>query len=165
MGATIGFKGLVRVKYFDTKNGDIRKKGDLLRVRQMGDEKVEICFKSNKRVKDGCKIYDECEFYTSDFNDASKFFEKLGYVCTCYYEKNRTEFHLKDVKVEMDEYPKIKPFIEIEAPSTKKIEELIKKLGLEKNESTFETINEVLKRKYPRLSLNNLTFKKTSAND
>jgi adenylate cyclase class 2 len=90
----------------------------------------------------------------------SKFFEKLGYICTCYYEKKRTEFNLKNLKVEMDEYPKIKPFIEIEASSAKQIDALVKELGLEKNESTSETINEVIKRKYPKLSLNNLTFKR-----
>jgi len=159
LGAKVVFKGLVRVKYFDTKKGEIRKKHELLRVRQMGDKKVEICFKSNKRVKDGCKIFDECEFYSNDFDEVSKFFEKLGYICTCYYEKKRTEFVLKDIKVEIDEYPRIKPFIEIEAEDVKKINALIKVLGLQKNESSSETINEVLKRKYPKISLNNLTFK------
>jgi len=158
--AKLVFKGLVKVKYFDTKKGEIRKKHELLRVRQVGDKKVEICFKCNKRVKEGCKIYDECEFYTSDFEEVSKFFEKLGYISTCYYEKKRTEFVLKDVKIVIDEYPKIKPFMEIEADSVKKINDLIEKLGLEKNESSSETINEVIKRKYPKLSLNNLTFKK-----
>jgi len=158
MGAKVVFKGLVRVKYFDTKKGEIRKKHELLRVRKMGDKKVEICFKCNRKVKDGCKIYDECEFYSSDFDEVSKFFEKLGYLCTCYYEKKRTEFLLKDIKVEMDEYPRIKAFIEIEATDVKKINDLVKKLGLEKNESSSETINEVLKRKYPKISLNNLTF-------
>ena len=160
MGAKIGFNGLMRVKYFDTKKGEIRKKHELLRVRQAGDKKVEICFKSNRKVKDGCKIYDECEFHTSDFNEVTSFFEKLGYVCTCYYEKKRTEFVLKNLKVEMDEYPRIKPFIEIEAAGAKQINNLVKELGLEKNESTSETINEVIKRKYPKLSLNNLIFKK-----
>lgn len=158
MGAKVVFKGLVRVKYFDTRSGDIRKKHDLLRVRQMGEKKVEICFKSNRKVKEGCKIYDECEFYSNDFGEVSKFFEKLGYICTCYYEKKRKEFALKDIKVEMDEYPGLAPFIEIEASSAKKINDLVKKLGLEKNESSSETINEVLKRKYPKISLNNLTF-------
>ncbi|MBN1494347.1 CYTH domain-containing protein [Candidatus Peregrinibacteria bacterium] len=161
MGAKILFKGIVRVKYFDTKKGDIRKKHNLLRVRQLGEKRVEVCFKCNKRVKDGCKIYDECEFFAYDFDRVSRFFEKLGYVCTCYYEKKRTEFNLKNIKIEMDEYPRIKPFIEIEASSVKKINDLINELGLEKNEASSETINEVLKRKYPKISLNNLTFKKS----
>ena len=160
MGAKIIFNGVMKVKYFDTKKGDIRKKHELLRIRQVGDKKVEICFKCNKRVKDGCKIYDECEFNASDFEEVARFFEKLGYICTCYYEKKRTEFVLKDIKVEMDEYPRLKPFIEVEASSAKKIDDLVKKLGLEKNEKSSETINEVLKRKYPKISLNNLIFKK-----
>jgi len=159
MGAKTVFKGLVRVKYFDTKKGDIRKKHNVLRVRRMGDKNVEICFKSNKRQKDGCKIYDESEFFSEDFNKVSEFFEKLGYICTCYYEKKRTEFDLDNLKIEVDEYPRIKPFIEIEAANAKKIDELVKKLGLEKNESSSETIGEVLRRKYPKISLNNLTFK------
>jgi adenylate cyclase, class 2 len=159
LGANMVFKGLVCVKYFDTKKGDFRMKHNVLRVRRMGEKNVEICFKSNKRQKDGCKIYDESEFFSDDFDKVSEFFEKLGYLCTCYYEKKRTEFVLDNMKIEIDEYPRIKPFIEIEAASVKKIEGLVKKLGLEKNESSSETIGEVLRRKYPKISLNNLTFK------
>ena len=58
----------------------------------------------------------------------------------------------------IDEYPKIPPFIEIEAEDKQTIEELIKKLKLTENERSSETINGLLKQKYPDVDLNNLTF-------
>lgn len=156
-GAHKEFSGLIKVKYFD-KDSEIRDRGDLLRVREFEGSHTEVTYKTNKRKEDGFKIYDEYELASPEFEEACLFFESLGYSQSCYYEKRRTVFSLPEAEIVIDEYPQLKPFMEIEAPDPKTIEDLITKLGLEDFEKSSHTINELLKEKYPDIQLNNLTF-------
>lgn len=157
LGAHKEFEGLIKVKYFD-KDGQIRDKGDLLRVREFEGSHTEVTYKTNKRIENGYKIFDEYELASPEFDEACKFFESLGYETSCYYEKRRMVFSLAEAEIVIDEYPKISPFMEIEAPDQKEIEDLIIKLGLEENEKSSHTINGLLKEKYPDIELNNLKF-------
>jgi len=158
LGAEQTFKGLLKVRYFDTPEGEVRKREELLRVREFEGHEVEVCYKTNKRIEDGYKVYDEQHLKAENFDETTKMFEELGFEVTTYYEKKRTVFKLEGAEIVIDEYPKIPPFIEIEAENTQKIEELIEKLGLQNNERTSHTINGLLKEKYPDVELNNLTF-------
>ena len=158
LGAEKTFDGLLKVRYFDTPDGEIRKKGDLLRVREYEGEKVEITHKTNKRVENGLKIYDEQNVQAEDFEEATEMFKELGFEVTTYYEKKRAVFKLEGAEIVIDEYPKIPPFVEIEAENEDLIEKLIEKLELTENERSSQTINGLLKEKYPDIELNNLTF-------
>jgi adenylate cyclase class 2 len=157
IGAHKEFSGLIKTKYFD-KDSEIRDRGDLLRVREFEGSHTEATYKTNKRKEDGFKIYDEYELASPEFNEACKFFESLGFETSCYFEKRRTVFSLKQAEIVIDEYPKISPFLEIEAPDQKIINDLIEKLDLRENEKSSHTINRLLKEKYPDIQLNNLTF-------
>jgi adenylate cyclase class 2 len=157
------FQGLVKVVYLDTPSNEIRRKGNLLRIREFiktanKSRYVEIVYKTGKKIVKGCKVYDEFTFKGKNFHEAVKFFENLGFSPVCRYEKKRMLFKLPNAEIVIDEYPKIPPFIEIEAKSSKIIDNIVSKLHLQKNESSAETINQLLKRKYPNIKLNNLTF-------
>lgn len=158
LGAEKVFEGLVKVKYFDKENGEIREKGDLLRVRQFGDNKTEVCYKTNKRVEDGYKVCDEYHLSGASFEEAVKLFENLGYKATCSYEKRRTTFNLNDLEIVIDQYPQIPPFVEIEGIDTDAIERLIKDLDLTENERSSKAIGGLLNEKYPDITLDGLTF-------
>lgn len=158
LGAEKTFDGLLRVRYFDTPDGEIRKNGDLLRVRDYEGEKVEITHKTNKRIDNGFKIYDEQNVHAEDFDEVTEMFKELGFEVTTYYEKKRAVFKFGNTEIVIDEYPKIPPFLEIEAESHDEIEEMIEKLGLKDNERSSQTINGLLKEKYPDIELNNLKF-------
>ena len=158
LGAEKTFSGLVTVRYFDKKNGEIREKGDLLRVRKFGYEQTEVCYKTNKRVENGFKVCDEYNLSGDSFSEAVKLFEHLGYIITCAYEKKRTNFTLNNLEIVIDRYPKISPFIEIEGTDTEAIEQLIRELGLTKNERSSRAIGGLLQEKYPEVQLDGLTF-------
>lgn len=158
MGAAKTFEGLLKVRYLDTNDEKIRKSGDLLRVREFGDEYTEIVYKTNKRIENGCKVYDEYTFKGKSFEDALNFFKKLDLKTTCSYEKKRTVYYYQDSEIVIDEYPGIPPFLEIESENANQIEDIIKYLGLNEYESSCETINELLERKYKNVELNNLKF-------
>ena len=68
------------------------------------------------------------------------------------------ELEDKELEFEIDEHPKIPPFMEIEAPSPKYIEKTIAALGLQDHEQTADSIGELLRRKYKKVKLNGLVF-------
>lgn len=164
------FEGLVRIKYFDFKDGRVKKKKDLLRVREISPKGkksfTELVYKTYKGVKNGCKYFEECEIRLESgdaFEAATELLKKLGFKQTVYYEKRRTLFRQqavgtrKHVSFEIDEHPKIPAFLEIEG-NEKSIVGAIKALGLEDYEQSSESIGELLARKYPKLSLKELVF-------
>lgn len=157
LGAHKEFDGLIKTKYFD-KDSKINDRGDLLRVREFAESHTEVTYKTNKRIENDYKIYDEFELASPEFEEACSFFEALGYSQSCYFEKRRMVFSLPEAEIVIDEYPKIAPFVEIEAPDPKTIEDLITKLGLKENEKSSHTITGLLKEKYSDIQLNNLTF-------
>lgn len=159
------FEGLICVKYFDFSDQRIRKKRDLLRVREFvpkeGAGYVECVYKIYKYVKHGCKYFDEVEFRLPDggsFEAISKLLKCLGLKQTLYYEKRRTLYAYGKVKFEIDEHPKIPAFVEIEGESPTHIEKAIELLNVQHYEQTSETISELLRRKYPKIKLNGLKF-------
>jgi len=160
------FEALVRVKYFDFEDGSIRAKKDLLRLRefvQKGKEPyTELVYKIYKGVKGGCKYFEELESRfdgKKHFKTLSDFLLGLGLKHTLSYEKKRTLYTLGKMHFEIDEHPKMPAFVEIEGSSPKEINKAVKLLGLQEYEQTADSISELIKRKYPHLSLNGLKFR------
>lgn len=158
------FEGFIRVKYFDFSDARIHKKKDLLRVREISPRGkklfTELVYKIYKGVKSGCKYYDECEIEIPGrgFEELSGLLCDLGLKQTMYYEKKRTLFIFGKIKIELDEHPKIPPFVEIEASSPVEINRAIKILDLSGYEQSAESIGALMKRKYPRIKLDGLKF-------
>ena len=57
-------------------------------------------------------------------------FEAIGLVCYAHQEKKRISWRLENVQFDLDTYPKMPAYLEIEASSEKEIAEMIKKLNL-----------------------------------
>lgn len=172
------FEGIVRIHYYDFEDGRIRSKKDLLRVREFipmskaeptaPTVMVEVVYKTYGGIKDGSKVFDECEIGIPEklakmtgstaAETLRLFLEKLGLKRVVYYEKKRTHYDCGAFKCEIDEHPKIEPFVEIEAQSASDIDHAIQVLGLSGFEQTPETISELLERKYKPLTLADLTF-------
>ena len=157
------FDGILKVKYLDYDDGRIRESHELLRIRQFGDEYTEVTYKKNKRVEDGIKVFDECEYKMDSFEKAEEMFGLLGLKETCKYEKKRAIFDIykgdeKVAQVVIDKYPQIPVFCEVEAAEHDMIHALISELKLDKYETSCETINELIDRKYPQVNLDNLCF-------
>ncbi|MBT6069356.1 class IV adenylate cyclase [Candidatus Peregrinibacteria bacterium] len=147
-GARLTVDSVLRTVYFDTVNGDFKRKNELFRLRTFGD-KIELCRKVNMRLEDGCKVHDELEVHVSDFDKIVELLETLGYVQAIYFEKRRTEYVLEDgTKFEIDEFPGVPVFLEIEALDAARIEELVLEFDLSQYETTPATGQEVLKEKY-----------------
>ena len=65
----------------------------------------------------------------------SDLFQEIGLEKYAHQEKVRTSFALKDWSFDIDQYPKMPAFIEIEGTSEESVKEAIKLLHLEKNKT------------------------------
>ncbi len=98
---------------FDTPDGGLLKKGELLRLRQ--DSAVRVTFKGEvpQALQSEAKVREEVEVTVNDFDTTALIFERLGFAPVQVYEKYRETFMLGDVEVVLDEMP-YGNFVELE---------------------------------------------------
>lgn len=120
------------------------KKDSWIRLRTDGN-KTTLCIKEihNNKI-DGTK---ELEVEVSDFEKTNLILEKLGFECRAYEENKRISYVLDDVEIEIDFWPLIPPYLEIEGKSIKDVEKMIEKLGFDVSQTTSINTNLVY-RKY-----------------
>jgi adenylate cyclase, class 2 len=128
------FSGEVHTISLDFPNRSLSKKNSILRLRRLGD-KVELCFKG-KQEKSNFKIRQEIETITDDFEKTLKIFENLGLKRFYEGKKHRESYRLGKTKFEIDTWPDIPAFLEIEAPTEKDVVTAVKMLGYNMNQAT-----------------------------
>ncbi len=100
-----------------------------IRVRKNND-RVTITYKHNKHQKVDSAM--EIEFEVSDFDKANKFVEEIGgFIPYRIVEKYRHTFELDGVILDIDTWPKIPTYVELEGGSVDALKNVAKKLGLE----------------------------------
>lgn len=148
LGAKKVFDKTYKRRVFDFPDRRLDKKGAWLRLRDEGDS-VKLTYKRRLGVKDmhGGKVNDvgmeEVEVNVSDFDKTAKILRKLGFVEKFYEENRRVRYLLDGVEVDLDYYPMIKPYLEIEAKSWKDVEKTIKLLGLNPKDKKLITAQQV----------------------
>jgi len=163
LGAEKIFDGLITTKYFDYPDLRFKKQNELLRVRLLDNEKVELVFKCDRKVEGECGIFNEKQISIdpNEWDNIIDILRSIGFIETLSFEKKRCEFKLtnEEITFELDEYPTMDPLLEIEAPDIETINSMVTKLNLSSHEQTGETISELYARLHPNQSLNGLTFK------
>ena len=76
----------------------------------------------------------ETEFEVSSLEEANLFLESIGVARRSYQEKIRYSYIYKNAEIEIDIWPLIKPYMEIECDDENLINEIIEKLELKNNE-------------------------------
>ncbi|MCC7574502.1 class IV adenylate cyclase [Candidatus Woesearchaeota archaeon] len=116
----LGFKklweGLILEKTFDSEDKYLKKNKQLLRLRKAYD-KVELTFKDKSENHSFLKMREEKEVIVDSFDKAEDILFSLGYKCMSAREKKRSTYTKENVKVEIDEYPGAKPYLEVEGTS------------------------------------------------
>lgn len=144
IGAKKIFNKLYKRRVFDYPDLRLHKKGAWIRVRDEGD-KITLTFKQRIGVKshDG-KINDktmqEIEVEVKDFDKTANLLRAVGLEEKFYEENRRIRYKLGEIEFDIDFWPKLKPYLEIEAPSWKEINKAIKLLEFDpKNKRIFST--------------------------
>src|SRR6185369_6792866 len=75
----------------------------------------------------------EINFNITEPQKLADLFEELGLEKYAHQEKNRKSFVLKDWQFDLDQYPKMPAYLEIEGKSEEHIKEALELLGLKNN--------------------------------
>lgn len=135
IGAEKVFEKLFRRRVFDYPDLRLDSAGAWIRIRDEGG-KITLSFKQRTGIKthDGKtddKSMEEIEVEVSDFEKISQFMIKIGLKEKFYEENRRIQYKLDGVEFDIDFWPKLDPYLEIEAPNWEKINWAIELLGLD----------------------------------
>ena len=142
LGAKKISEGLVKEKYFDFEDKSIFNNNAAFRLREINN-RIELTYKL-KNIRKNFKISEETEVIVSDFSIMTEILEKLGLKCIKDREKKRVSFLLNGIKAEIDQYPKIPPYLELEGTEVG-IQKVLDLLGYELTNTNTMTSTEVLK--------------------
>jgi adenylate cyclase class 2 len=129
-------------------NDVMKPKGGFLRVRDENG-KVTMTYKQFDRLSvDGAK---ELEINVSDFDTAVQILEQAGLVYRSFQESRRETWKVGDVEVVLDEWPWLKPYIEIEGKNEPQLHQIASGLGLDWNNAKFGDVMVAYREEYPHL--------------
>ena len=82
----------------------------------------------------------ELEVEVSDFNNTNKILNELGYEAKGYQENRRCQYVLDDVEIDIDDWPYLPTYLEIEGPSEDRVFEVLDLLGYKKTDITTKDV-------------------------
>lgn len=116
-----------------------------VRVRDEGD-KVTFSFK--KRIdasEDGSndKTMIEHEVVVSDFEETIELLHQIGMIDKFYEENRRVQYKLDNVELDIDYWPQLNPYLEIEASSWDEVDAMVAKLGLNPDDKKIYSTHQI----------------------
>jgi adenylate cyclase, class 2 len=146
---------LMRRIVFDNTN--ISAKRGWLRLRDQGD-KTTLTYKQVANDDSSIDSILEAEIVVSDFNDTRALLEAIGFTAVRYQENYREEWRLNGVTLDIDTWPDLPTFLEVEGPGEQAVRDTAAALGLD--HATYGSVDEVYLAKLGRdiLKESRLTF-------
>ena len=117
----------------------------MLRIRTRGG-KTHLTFKHHH--ENSATGTEEIEFEISDIGKAEALLERLGYVSVRRQQKLRHTFHLGDVVIDIDTWPKVPTYVELEGTSEESLKEAAQLLSLDWNLVELRNPRDVLEKVY-----------------
>lgn len=137
---------LMRRVIFDFPDRSLQKDNAYVRVRDEGD-RVTLTYKHFPAADEigGAR---EIEFTIGDFEKANSFLETLGLENQSFQESKRETWTIDNVEVVLDEWPWLKPYIEIEGDSEDEVRAVAAKLGFDWSDAVFGDVVAAYKIEY-----------------
>lgn len=120
-----------------------------IRVRDEGD-RTTLTFKrrADPKALNAIDNVKEIEVTVSDFDATVELFREAGWDYRTLQESRRETWHLGDAEVVVDEWPWLKPYIEIEAETEQAVRAAANKLGFVWEDAFFGHIDNVYELRY-----------------
>lgn len=134
-----------------------RKDNRFVRVRKSGDT-ISLSYKEHRtHTIDGTF---EIELHVDDYDKAVQFLEATGLKTYRRQQKKRHTFTLDGVTFDIDTWPRIPAYIEIEGDSEEKVKKAATAIGLDYSKAVFENASVVIEEVYkiPVKSMKWFTF-------
>ncbi len=130
-----------------------------VRIRQT-KEGIFLAFKHNQEaIADGTE---ELEFKIDNFEKARQFLKEIGLIEYREQEKKRHKFILNNVTLDIDTWPTVPTYVELEGSSEKDLKAVAKLLNLDWSNVVFEAPRYIIEIRYniPFSRLKKFTFGK-----
>jgi adenylate cyclase class 2 len=135
---------MVRAVFYDAER-KMTKIGARVRVRDEGDRITMTYKRTDDATLTGTK---EVNLVVDDFGKAVDFLKQIGMVQKSVEETKRESWELDGAEIELDEWPWLPPFVEIEAESKPKLVATAKKLGLNMGDAMYGSADFVYEKYY-----------------
>lgn len=123
-----------------------------IRLRTDGKKTTLTIKKLESLEIDGTK---EMEIEVSNFEETNNMLNELGYKAHTYQENKRTRYILDDVELDIDSWPYIPTYLEIEGKNEKAVYDMIKKLDVDESKVTTVDVQGVF-RKFYNIEISNV---------
>ena len=127
---------------YDTHDLALENSDRFIRVRDYGDNAV-LTYKG-PRQESIAKKREEYEIETKDIEALHKILKSTGYIPQGRYSRVREVYHFMDAEVEIDKFPKIGFFLEVEAKDEDTVLKVFDALGISKDKLTSKTYLELI---------------------
>ena len=125
-----------------------------IRIRDEGD-KTTLAFKRRSLPEETTTIDSTKEIETTvgDFDTTVEIFAEAGWQYITLQESRRESWKLDKAEVVIDEWPWIKPYIEIEAATAEIVRSVAGKLGFDWKDAVFGSVDIIYQRDFPKMSV------------
>ena len=120
-------------------------KNKWIRLRTNGVETTLTYKNIESNTIDGTK---EVELKVDSFETTNEFLNKIGFVARNYQENKRTRYILDNVEIDIDTWPMIPTYLEIEANSEEEVNSMVKKLRLNNFKITALNCDDIYRKIY-----------------
>lgn len=128
---------------------ELKTKDAFVRVRDEGD-RVTMTYKQFASLSvDGAQ---EHEIIISDFDEAVALLAAAGLPHGSFQESKRETWTLDGAEVVIDEWPWLRPYIEVEGESVEHVKEVLAKLGFNWDDAVFGDVMAAYRQEYPHLT-------------
>ena len=157
LGAQLVKKGRETNRMYDWPDERLWSEGAYLRLRSFGPHHT-LTFK-RRLAGDRYKSSEEVETNVADASATAAILTMLGLVERRVDEKDRESYRLDDLLFEIDRWPTIPAYLEIEAPTGERVDHGLALLGIARDARvTSARLDEILKKHYGRTVPTSLRF-------
>jgi adenylate cyclase, class 2 len=122
-----------------------REQNRFVRLRKK-DGKIKLTYKQNQgQTIDSAE---EIEFEVGDMAKAELLLEKVGLAAYRHQQKNRHTLELGEVTIDIDTWPRIPTYAELEGPSEDALKEFARKLELDWSTAVFDDARYIIEKRY-----------------
>lgn len=132
------------------ENPELIAKNAFVRVRDEGHRVTATYKQFDEESVDGAK---EVEIIVNDFDTTIQFLAAAGLPRQSFQESKRETWQLSGAEVVLDEWPWLKPYIEIEAHDERTIKDAADQLGYKWSDAVFGDVMVAYRAQYPHLLL------------
>ncbi len=131
---------LMRRKNYDYPDGRLKKIGGWIRLRDETN-KVTLAYKQlNDRTLHGTK---EISVMVEDFNQTANFLTVIGLKMKSYQETRRESWLLERTEIEIDTWPWIPSFVEIEGKDEQTVKNVANRLGFNWENAKYGSVENI----------------------